>query len=30
MNLVGALSKVAKAGATAVKTAPFYSALDEA
>jgi len=33
MNLVGPLSKLtktAKAGATIVKTAPFYSALDEA
>lgn len=33
MNLVGPLSKLAKtakAGATAVKTAPFYSAVDEA
>ena len=30
MSLIGALAKAAKAGETAKKTAPFYSAVDEA
>ena len=30
MSLIGALTKAAKAGETAKKTAPFYSAVDEA
>ena len=30
MNLIGALNKAAKAGEAAKKTAPFYSAVDEA
>ena len=30
MSLVGALTKAVKAGETAKKTAPFYSAVDEA